>query len=130
MTVRIEFPAPAPLLNLNDRMHWRKKATRMRAWRDAAKAGAVKAKVGPQWPSVVSVSLPVRAPGARRDPHNFVLTVKPIIDGLVDAGLWPDDHSGYVATVEPRFHKAVPGGWTNTIGLVVVELKPMLATAG
>lgn len=30
----------------------------------------------------------------RRDVHNIMPTVKPIIDGLVDAGVLPDDHDG------------------------------------
>jgi hypothetical protein len=37
----------------------------------------------------------------RRDPHNYFATVKPIIDGLVDAGLWPDDTPAWVTTTEP-----------------------------
>ena len=37
----------------------------------------------------------------RRDPHNFAPTLKHVIDGLVDAGLWPDDTPEYVRTLEP-----------------------------
>jgi len=42
-------------------------------------------------PSFVRVTFGVRDPGRRRDPHNYMPTVKAIIDGLVDAGVWPDD---------------------------------------
>lgn len=51
--------------------------------------------------AIVEVRLPVRD-SRHRDPHNYFATVKPIIDGLVDAGLWPDDTPDWVTTVEPR----------------------------
>lgn len=56
--------------------------------------------------SLVHVTLPVKSVNTRRDPHNFVATVKPIIDGLVHAGLWPDDTAAYVKTDEPSFWNA------------------------
>lgn len=55
----------------------------------------------------VQVLLPV--PDRRpRDPHNYFKTVKPIIDGLVDAGLWPNDTPTWVTTVEPRLVVKAP----------------------
>ncbi len=40
----------------------------------------------------------------KRDPHNYVSTVtKWAIDGLVLAGLWPDDNPEYVTVYEPKF---------------------------
>lgn len=94
----IEFQAPAQLLSLNDRMHWAKRASLVAQWRKAAWASAVgKGRLGP---SLVAVELPVFG-NRRRDPHNFVPTIKPIIDGLVDARLWPDDTPEWVATLEP-----------------------------
>lgn len=110
--IRIEFPQPAPLLSMNDRQHWA-------AWRWNATAAAVKAIPSstrmPMQPCVVSVALPVKDK-RRRDPHNYFATVKPIVDGLVDAGLWPDDTPEWVTTVEPTL---VPGATS-----VVVTLTP------
>lgn len=37
----------------------------------------------------------------RRDPHNFVATLKPIIDQMVVYGCWPDDTAEYVTVAEP-----------------------------
>lgn len=34
--------------------------------------------------------------------RHYFATVKPIVDGLVDAGLWPDDTPEWVTTTEPR----------------------------
>jgi len=54
--------------------------------------------------AMVSFVFPVTT-NRRRDPHNFYPTIKPIIDGLTDAGLWPDDTPEYVMTVEPFFSR-------------------------
>lgn len=98
--VEFEFPAPAALLSLNDRLHWAQKARLTAAWRDAAGWAAVAAQAGELAPGVVTVHLPVNG-NRRRDPHNYVATVKPIVDGMVDAGCWPDDTAEWVATTEP-----------------------------
>lgn len=42
----------------------------------------------------------------RRDPDNLVATLKPCIDGLVTAGIVPDDCAPYVAWSAPRIHPA------------------------
>jgi crossover junction endodeoxyribonuclease RusA len=99
--VVIQFPRPGQPLSMNDRGHWRAKANRTRDWRTttAVFAGFVGARSLP--PSTVQVTIPFLR-GGRRDPHNYFATVKPIIDGLVDAGLWPDDTPEWVTTVEPE----------------------------
>lgn len=61
----------------------------------------------PLAPSIVTVTLPVRDRRAR-DPHNYFATVKPVVDGLVDAGLWPDDTPEWVTTTEPRLVPQAP----------------------
>jgi crossover junction endodeoxyribonuclease RusA len=109
----LTFPAPGKLLNLNDRTHWRPKAELNRMWRQAAFIAATNAQYGMLPPCTVACCFPVRSLKVRRDPSNWYATVKPIVDGLTDAGLWPDDTAEWVATVEPTFHKG---------GMVVVEL--------
>lgn len=47
----------------------------------------------------VQVGYPTRR---RADPPNANPTVKPIIDGLVDAGIFPDDNSDWVAVAYDR----------------------------
>lgn len=42
----------------------------------------------------VEVSLPKAA--SRFDPPNYYPSVKPLIDGMTQAGLWPDDSSHYI----------------------------------
>jgi hypothetical protein len=53
-------------------------------------------------PCTVYVSLPVW--GARvRDPGNWTPTTKPIIDGITQAGLWPDDGPEWVTEAPVSF---------------------------
>jgi len=100
-TVRdFPFPPPAPLMNINERRHWSVDRAHAKAWRSAARFHVPTAWERPLPPSVIRCQLPVST-GRRRDPHNYFPTVKHIVDGLVDAGLWPDDTPQYVTTVEP-----------------------------
>lgn len=92
----IEFPAPAERLNLN----WAKRAEITKAWRTAAFIACRNAGMRDLAPSLVKVTFTVRT-SARRDPSNLIPTVKACVDGMVDAGAWPDDNSEWVAVLEP-----------------------------
>lgn len=103
LDVWFDVPTGTTLLSMNDRDHWRSHALRVRWWRAAAhRAGLrIPGDMRPTGPVTVTVVLPV-ADRRVRDPHNYFATVKPIIDGLTDAGLWPDDGPDHVTTTEPR----------------------------
>lgn len=99
----ITFPQPAPLLNMNSRQHWAVKAREVAAWRSRAfyaarSVPAVRRNCGP---SFVMLTLPV-PDRRRRDPANLFATAKPVVDGLVDGAIWPDDTPEWVTTIEPR----------------------------
>lgn len=116
--ILIEFAPPDKLLSLNDHVHWRVQRQREGLWRETAWAHAlkqIKPSERPQRRSLVHVTLPVRSMSTRRDPHNFFATVKPIVDGLVHAGLWPDDTAEFVKTDEPSF-------WTASSVLVEISM--------
>ena len=100
---RIEFPRPAALMSMNDRMHWREYRRQSAAWRSGACVYALEQIRPPRrlGPSLVELVLPVVG-NLRRDPHNYAPTLKHVVDGLVDAGLWPDDTPEHVRTLEPR----------------------------
>lgn len=102
---RLEFPPPAlKPLSMNDRHHHRVRAQLTKRWRVQTRIFAAEQLVGTELgPSIVHVEIPVIG-AARRDPHNYFATVKPIVDGLVDAGAWPDDTPAHVTTVEPTLH--------------------------
>lgn len=99
------MPKVADLLTMNQRKHWTWVSKNKRAWRTAAAdaafaAGVVFPQAGAC--SFVRCVFPVKQM-RRRDPHNYFPTVKPLVDGLVDAGVWPDDTPEFVETREPLF---------------------------
>ena len=55
-------------------------------------------------PCYVRVTFPVND-NRRRDSDNPAPTVKAIVDGLVLAGVWPDDSPEWVETLGSRFDR-------------------------
>lgn len=122
MTV-IRVPSGGERLSMNGRYHWRERAARTEAWRKAAYIGATRLGTPAQRrqpPSAVLCEFPVRD-RRTKDPHNLAPTVKAIIDGLVDAGVWPDDNPEWVTVVDPRFLVVGPKWRTEP---VMVHLLP------
>lgn len=108
---RVEFPQPAPVMSLNDRLHWAAKARWTKLWRETAGWHARAMHRARPEPIVVQIYLPVKDK-RRRDPHNFTPTFKAACDGLVDAGVVPDDSEQWVTMLEPVL---VPGAATVVI---------------
>ncbi|SPT53778.1 Uncharacterised protein [Actinomyces bovis] len=85
------------VLSLNGRRHrWatasRAKELRRLGWAEARRTG----NVAPHLERArIEVFLAFSTRG-RRDAHNFMPTIKPLIDGFVDAGLLPDDDSRHL----------------------------------
>lgn len=122
----LTFEQPADQLNMNKVEHWRRKAAKVKAWRERAGWAAPPARLSssPLPRSIVQLDLPVRTLNQRRDPSNWAPTTKAVVDGLVDAGLWPDDTGDYVVTAEPIFHA---GDTTVTVTITPLEDPPMPA---
>lgn len=98
-------PTPPLSINKANTMHWASKARQLDPWKQAtivlAKQAKIPEKVAER-PARVRLVLPFRTKH-RRDPHNYVGTVvKATVDGLVLAGVWPDDNPKYVEVMEPR----------------------------
>lgn len=89
----IYVPVATNPLSLNGRMHWRVKAKHTKQWREFA---AVEAARYPALPACdVTLTWFVRD-SRRRDEDNLYLLLKALCDGLVDAGVVPDDTSQYM----------------------------------
>lgn len=118
------FDAPAPLLSMNDKKNMTTRRHEQE-WRDAAYWAYCAAfpGVGPsgrsQPPCIVHTLLPVKS-DRRRDPANFQATVKRIVDGITNAGAWPDDTPDWVDQRNPRFYTDDSPHQT-----VIVRLEPM-----
>ena len=123
MTLSIVFPAPDVRLSMNDRTHWARKARITKEWRQAAFTWSLNAVshglTRPQPPSHVRVVFEVSDPWRRRDPHNLAPTVKAIVDGMVDAHIWPDDSSKWVTIDDPVFRK---GDDAANLEMICVEI--------
>lgn len=115
LTVIIPFDWPRPPLSLNDRPpHWATRNKEAQAVRDAAWLSA-RSKINRGELSAgepVEVTLVWYVPDRiRRDADNPVATLKPICDGLVDAGLVPDDTPEWMDKRPVRiiYRKGQPG---------------------
>lgn len=97
MTVVVRLPFQKPPLTPNQRLHYAQKAALTAQIRRAATQCARAAKIPPAGRSAVTtVWFPPDK--RRRDANSLVLTAKAAIDGLVDAGVWPDDDPAHVAS--------------------------------
>lgn len=87
-------------LSLNDRQHWAAKARRSRRVRDAVALHARSLRI-PELEHVHVRLVYEPATNRRRDPDNLWATAKPAVDGLVDAGVVPDDTAQFVTRWDP-----------------------------
>jgi Holliday junction resolvase RusA-like endonuclease len=96
---------PAKPLSLNEErnLRWRARCARLDPWRDLTILMARQARLAravAATPATITVVIPV-PDDRRRDPANYYPVVKACIDGLVKAGVWPDDDPRYVRVNEP-----------------------------
>lgn len=103
----LSFEPPARLLSMNDRDHHMRRSELVGLWRDAAyfyacqlRPGGPSARTLPEGRYRVESTLPVEG-RRRRDPMNFVATVKAVVDGVTAAGVFPDDSEEFVTVAEP-----------------------------
>lgn len=100
----VQFTVDIPAiwqLTLNQRLHWRKKAVQTAAIRNSAAWYTRQAKL-PHLPAAdctVTIYFPTRR---SRDVHNWMVTAKAAIDGVVDAGLLKGDSKKYLTGPDLR----------------------------
>ena len=116
-TLDLSLSAP---LSMNDREHWRKKAKRVQQLRRDTKVMAERAKIPPLGRIAVELHYAPRD-RRRRDALNLVATLKPVEDGLVDAGVVPDDTGEFVRPTMPVLDEP-SGRGTGWLYVVVREL--------
>ena len=111
LTVQSELP----FLNLNQRMHWAKKAQLTKHWRRLAMVNAMAADL-PRNLNRVHIIAHVTKPTNRQyDVHNLLPTLKAAIDGLVDYGLIPDDTNQHLVGPDLRQGDKGPAAVVITI---------------
>ncbi len=82
------------MLNANDRPHWTQKAKITAYLRQIGRLKVSEGKYTTYTKkSPCGLVVTIYAPTKRRmDPPNFYPTIKALIDGMTDAGLWTDDN--------------------------------------
>ena len=101
MTYELTFPVATvkDLISANDRGHWSKSHRKTKKWRQTAQIVASSARNRGQLPLLERAQITVwfTYPTAhRRDVANLHPTVKALVDGIVDAGILPDDNDKHV----------------------------------
>lgn len=122
----LTFTIPADLwLSANQRLHWAPKAKRTKAlrsigWGIALNGGEQIDHLGP-----THVAAFIGYPrNGKADPANAAPTIKALIDGMVDAGVWPDDDSTHV--IGPTYLRdpksSTPGAYTVRLVLTPQDI--------
>ena len=122
-TFTIDLAHPRPPLTANDRTHWRTKARVTKALRQEAAARVTALRI-PEYPRIrVSLVWVVKDRRRRDGGENIAPTLKPLIDGLVDAGVVADDDQFHVFRDMPtiRFEKGATPHLELTVSPVAVE---------
>ena len=97
----------AQMISLNDRGDRRRVAPIVKNLRTMAMIRARAAGIGRS--ERLRLVAWLRFPDARRrDPHNYMPTLKSLVDGFVDAGVLPDDDRRHLQGPDPRCDLLTP----------------------
>lgn len=108
------------MLNANDRPHWAQKAKITAFLRQIGRLKASEGKYTTYTKKCpCGLLVTIYAPTKRRmDPPNFYPTVKALVDGMTDAGLWTDDNHEVIKFMTFRF-----GGLSGVDGKYKIEIE-------
>jgi len=103
-----------PMLNANDRDHWRVTSPIRKEWRRRGRGYGNALRLRNLNLEHARIDYYVNKPTAgRSDAGNFYPTVKAIVDGLIDAKLLPDDNDNHLNGPYP--HQGDKGPYSITI---------------
>jgi hypothetical protein len=117
----MELPSRQELLNANDRPHWSKRNRITGQLRSDAHVMARYLKI-PRLARARIDAIYEPPDARRRDAGNWYPTYKALIDGVVDAGVLPDDDHTHLDGPFMRIGPVHPGG---RVVLVITELEPL-----
>lgn len=114
--------APCSWLNSNQRLHRMVSAARIRSWRFTARDAAMADDHWAPFQRPVHIVCTIhKTRTGRWDAGNLYPTAKAIVDGLVDAGVIPDDSNEWVTGPDMR------AGEKRDTACVVVEVTAVTA---
>lgn len=101
----VEMVGIPPSPNELRRMHWAERGKEMKSWREGSYKTALDLVNRLHWKTLdrawVEIVITCREHN-RRDPDNAIAAMKPLIDGLVDAGAIKDDSFDVIASLTIR----------------------------
>jgi len=103
---QLEFKIDRKLmLNAHGNSNWRAEMAKIKKLRHQGKEyGEQVREQRPIFFDHFSIQVTIKPPTRRKlDPPNYYPTVKPIIDGLTDAGWWQDDNFAYMVETSFRY---------------------------
>ena len=106
---RLELPPGTLLINANQNMHWRDRSKLVKAIRQTAWAIARRDKLPALQRAHIYYVIHPDTQTRRRDPGNWSPSAKAAVDGLVDAGVLPDDNKEHLLGPDPRIGDPVKG---------------------
>ncbi|MFJ7023195.1 hypothetical protein ACIQUW_33020 [Streptomyces sp. NPDC101117] len=108
-TWRLALPAEMTLINANDRRHPVKQSPFIKVIRQAAWAMARHHKIPALERAHIFYVIHPDTKTRRRDPGNWSPSAKAAVDGLVDAGVLPDDNHERLLGPDPRIGHPIKG---------------------
>ena len=119
----LTFTIPAELwLSANQRLHWAPKSKRTAWLRKLGYLTARDEKLEDVGTAHVAAFIGYPRNG-KADPANAAPTIKALIDGLVDAGVWPDDdHTHVIGPTCLRDPKSGDGAYRVRLVLTLQEV--------
>jgi crossover junction endodeoxyribonuclease RusA len=122
MTWTLTLPWTKPLLSLNDRMHWARRAAITKAVKQTTCVLARNARIPAQ--DRITVQLHYQPRDRRhRDEDNLFAFVKPCVDGIKAAGIVADDDSRHVTHLPAVIHDPLPGQRAGALWLVITPVE-------
>jgi crossover junction endodeoxyribonuclease RusA len=120
----LALPPYMPLINANGRLHLHERARMVKAIRDTARILARHRKIPPMQRAHILYVVHPDTAKRRRDPGNWAPSAKAAVDGLVDAGVLPDDNSTRLLGPDPRLGHPIAG---SRLVLHITDLSAMPA---
>lgn len=114
----INLPYQTPPLTANQKTHWATHAQHTKNLRQTTHILAKHHKIPRTTHTTVTLHYVPRT-NRRRDQDNLVPTLKPICDGLVDAGIVPDDTPEFMTKHMPVIDPKDPGQRASRLYVVV-----------
>lgn len=116
---------PSPWLNVNDHnMHPKARAKIVKLWREAGRLAWEAHPARRQLEHAHVVVYVHRASNTRSDAGNFYPTAKAVMDGMVDAGMLPDDNDNYLTG--PDMRRGKPGELALTVVVTTGETPELI----